>query len=191
MPRHIVGGDYADYRLIGSGLLAACLAITWRLPRWAFYLAPALFLIRLGVTTETWVRQSREIEAEIAGLALVPEGARIANVVSIERGQWGFNPYEHICGYAVVRRDALSNCNFALPRIHMISLKGPPPHWNDPSQRLFVWPDHVLDLSDYAPVRGMDYLWYVGRASVMIPPDAEVVYRTRHSLLLRLAKAPA
>jgi hypothetical protein len=187
MPRHIFGGDYADYRLIGSGLIAAALAVAWRAPRWVFYLAPALFLGRLAVTAQAWTEQSRETAEEVAGLALVPPGARIANVVGITRGRWAFNPWEHICGYAVIRNDALSNCNFALPGVHMISLRGPRPHWNDPSQRLFVSKDHILDLTDYGPVRDMDWLWYVGEVPVMLPPGTEVVYATRHSLIARLA----
>lgn len=190
MPRHIVGGDYADYRLISSGLLAACLAISWRAPRWVFYLAPALFLGRLAVTTETWATTSRETATMLTALDLLPQGAKVANVIAIERRRWAFNPWEHICGYAVIRKDALSNCNFALPHVHMLSEIGPGPHWNDPTQRLFVWPWQVLDLRRYKPLRTMDYLWFVGDRPPILPPRAEVIYRDQRSMLVRLANAP-
>ncbi len=192
IPRHIVGGDYADYRLIAVALAVGALAIDWRAPRLVLYLVPALFLARLAVTTESWARQSAKMERELAALALLPPGARVASAVLVQRQGWAFNPFEHIAGYAVVRRDALTNMNFALPRVHMLSLRNPPPgDFTDPSQRLLQHRGAPVDLAAFAPARGMDYLWYHGvRPPDRLPAGATVLRRTDHSLLLRLAKAP-
>lgn len=190
MPRHIFGGDYADYRLISSGLLFACLAIDWPAPpRWTLWAASLLFAARLAVTTQAWHAESRETERFVAMLDAVPTGARVASAVAVERGVWAFNTHEHVCGYAVVRRDALSNCNFAVPGVHMLGLRDGMPGFTDPSQRIFVASGQGVDLSHFAPARDMDYLWYVGQAEVTaLPPGATVIRRAPHSLLARLAK---
>ena len=191
MPRQIVGGDYADYRLISTGLLVACLAIDWPLPRWVLYLAPALFLGRLAVTTEGWQKGSRETAALLGALDHVPQGARIASAVAVDRSSWAFDPNEHIGSYAVVRRDALVNSNFAVPRVHMLWLREGGPNFIDASQRLLVRPGTRVDLGRFGPARQTDYLWYVGAAEPLrLPAGAAVIWRSKHGLLARLAKAP-
>ncbi len=189
MPRHIVGGDYADYRLISTGLLVACLAIDWPLPRWALYLAPALFLGRLAVTAEDWAANSRETAQLLTALDHVPRGARIASAVAVDRQAWGFNTFEHIGSYAVVRRDALVNSNFALPHVHMLSLRDGGPGFVDASQRIQYFAGTPIDLGSFAPARQSDYLWYVGTARLSrLPQGATVIWRGRQGLLARLAK---
>ncbi len=191
MPRQIVGGDYADYRLISTGLLVACLAIDWPLPRWALYLAPALFLGRLAVTSESWQTGSRETEQLLGALDHVPQGARIASVVTTDLSLWRFNPLEHIGSYAVVRRDALVNSNFAVPRVHMLTMRDGGRNFIDASQRITFLPGQPIDLSRYYPARQADYLWYVGPPEpTRLPPGAVLIWRSRHGLLARLAKAP-
>ena len=191
MPRQIVGGDYADYRLISTGLLVACLAIDWPLPRWALYLAPVLFLGRLAVTTEGWREGSRETAALLGALDQVPQGARIASAVASDQSRWRFNTFEHIGGYAVVRRDALVNSNFAVPRIHMLTMRDGGHNFFDASQRIKFRPGDVIDLAHYSPARQADYLWYVGPPEPnRLPSGAVVIWRSSHSLLARLAKAP-
>ena len=191
MPRQIVGGDYADYRLISTGLLVACLAIDWPLPRWALYLAPVLFLGRLAVTTEVWREGSRETAALLGALDHVPRGARIASAVASDQSRWRFNTFEHIGGYALVRRDALVNSNFAVPRIHMLTMRDGGHNFFDASQRIKFRPGDVIDLAHYSPARQADYLWYVGPPEPnRLPSGAVVIWRSSHGLLARLAKAP-
>lgn len=190
IPRHIFGGDYADYRMISAGLLIAFLAIDWPGPRWALWLAPLFFAVRLAVTTHAWHDESRENDRLLLALNHIPHGAKVANGVAIDREDWAINPFEHICGYAVVRRDALSNCNFALPGVHMLGLRQPGE--TDPSQRVFTDRGEAVDLTGFAPAKGMDYLWYVGPNPVSaLPAGATVVYRAPGTLVARLAKPPA
>jgi hypothetical protein len=191
MPRHIFGGDFADARLIYSGLLVGCLALAWQAPRWLLWLAPALFLVRLGVTADDWRKGSAETERLLAAVDHLPHGARVANLVVTTRGVWGYNSQEHIGGYAVLRKDALINAHFAVPGIHMIRLKEGGPNFRDPRQRLLWRPGQPIDLSQWDQAKGMDWLWYVGpQEPDALPPGAQVIYRAPGTLVARLAKAP-
>ncbi len=191
MPRHIFGGDFADARLIYSGLLVGCLALTWQAPRWLLWLAPALFLVRLGVTIEDWRKGSVETERLLAAVDHLPQGARVANLVVTTRGVWGYNSQEHIGGYAVLRKDVLINAHFAVPGIHMIRLNEGGPNFRDPRQRLLWRAGQPIDLSRWDQAQGMDWLWFVGpREPDALPPGAKVIYRAPGTLVARLAKPP-
>ena len=190
MPRHISGGDYADYRMITAGLLVSCLAIDWpkvrALPRWAMAVAPALYLVRLAVTTLSWQADSAETGRMLEALDHLPRGSRVASAVLVPRVGWALDHFEHIGAYSVVRRDCLSNANFAVPHIHMLSLKVP--FAVDPSQRLILGAEDRVDLANFEPALNADYLWYVGaREPDTLPAGAVVVWRGDHSLVARLA----
>ena len=189
MPRHFGGGDYADYRLIAVALMVACMAIEWSAPRWLFWLSPVLFLVRLDLTCAAWEAHSRELTQMLKALDYVPQGARVAGAVLVEVRGWSLNPFEHAPSYATIRRNALVNSHFAIPGVHMLSLKEGGADFVDPSQRIMHWPDQPIYLHDFAPARGADYLWYFGwRGPDTLPPGAKVLYATRHSFLARLAK---
>jgi hypothetical protein len=115
----------------------------------------------------------------------------VASAVAVPRGGWAFDPFEHVGGYAVFRRDALSNMNFALPHVHMLRLREGGPGFADPSQRVFHKAGTPLDLSAFAPAEQADWLWYVGAAEpAKLPPGAVIVWRGQGSLLARLANPP-
>jgi hypothetical protein len=178
--------------LIASGLAVLCLALDFRPNRLVLLLAALPFLIRLGITTHDWRRDSAELEQVLGAIEQLPPGARVASAVLTLPSQWDANPFEHVAGYAVVRRDALTNANFALPRVHMLRLREAFPYrFIDPSQRLLQAPDQPVDLARFVPAQDMDYLWCHGtRPPDSLPPGAEVVFRTQNSLLAKLAKAP-
>ena len=192
MPRHIAGGDYADYRLIPVGMMVACLAADLRLPARIVWLVPAFYLLRLTVTTASWHTDSRETERLMLALDHVPVGARMASAVAVRRGVWGFNHFEHIGAWAVVRRDALVNANFAVPGLHMLRLRNGPPGFTDPSQRVFVRPGERVDLAAFAPAAHADWLWYAGKVpAATLPAGARIVWRDGDAILARLANRPA
>jgi hypothetical protein len=193
LPRHVFGGDHVDARMISAGLLVGCLALAWRAPRWLLLLAPLLFLVRLGYTTIDWERDSRETAKLVAVLDQVPRGARIASLAVTERTVWGYNAQEHICGYAVVRKDALTNCMFALPGVHMLTIKQGGALFRDPYHRMLHWPGTAIDLSGFEPARHAQWLWYHGAMMPRrLPPGFETVEQGPHWLLAakrqRLAK---
>ena len=190
VPRHLGGGDYADYRLIAVTLMVGCMAIRCPVPRWVLWLAPALFVIRIGVTTAAWYEQSRETEAMLGALDHLPMGARVAGAVVMDTDDWSVDPHGHLPSYATVRRDALVNSHFAVKGVHMLSLRNGPEGFTDPSQRIFRAPGAPIDLSGFEPARHADYLWYIGReAPARLPDGAIVVFSTRGSFLARLANS--
>lgn len=190
MPRHLGGGDYADYRLIAVALMVGCLAIDVRSPpRWLLMAAPLLFAVRLAVTTQAWAGNSAQLERDLHALDHIPQGARVAGAVGVHMGAWALNPFEHAPSYATVRRDALVNSHFAVRGVHMLTLKQGGAGFVDPSQRVFYNRRHPVDLSRFAPAAQADYLWYFGKAApVRLPAGAVVVFRSQGSLLARLAK---
>jgi hypothetical protein len=187
VPRHLGGGDYADYRLIPVALMLGCLAIDWPAPRLALWIVPLLFLVRLGVTTNAWVDNDARLKVELKALDLIPEGARVAGAVGIP-STWPLKPYEHAPAYATIRKDALVNVHFAIPGVHMLQLREPNALFIDPHHRIIYRPMNDVDLSHFAPAAFADYLWYIGgKQPIALPEGAVVLYRTQHSLLARLA----
>ena len=187
MPRHFGGGDYADLRLAAVSLMTGCLAIDWAAPRWALYLAPALFLVRLGVSTDAWRENSRKSELLLSVTDRLPEGARVAVAVAENPQRWALYSTDHIAGYATIRRGALVNTHFAIPGIHMLRLRDATPAFADPSHRILVLPGEKADLAAFAPAREADYLWYIGDSPVSrLPAGATVIYRAPGTLLASL-----
>lgn len=191
MPRHFGGGDFADRRLVPIALMLGCMAINARVPRWAFYLAPALFLVRLGVTTLAWKDESDRLEQALVALEQVPQGARIAGAWTYYEGRWGADAFVHAPSYATVYRDALVNTHFAVPGVHMLRVRDGGESFADPSQRIAATPGESADLSNHPPAAQADYLWYFGENPVsQLPKAAVVLHRSRGSLLVRLANGP-
>ncbi len=191
LPRHIFGGDLVDARMISSGLLVGCLATDWRAPRWLVLLAPLLFLGRLALTTDDWVRESQHTTELLGALEHLPEGAKVASVVVTERRKWGYNTQEHVGAWSVVRLDALNNSNFALPKVHMLTIREGGDRFRDPYHRLLHRRGAPINLSDYAPARSADWLWYIGgEEPVALPAGAVIEWRGKGWLLARLANQP-
>lgn len=192
LPRHLGGGDWSDYRLIAVALTAGCLAIDWSPSRVLLWLSPLLYLVRLGLTTSAWSADSRDVETMLHALDHVPQGAHIAAAVVMERSDWATDTFQHVPSYATIRRDALVNTHFAVTGVHMLRLREGPADFLDPSQRIQRAANETVDLANFAPAKGAEYLWYIGREEpATMPPGAVVIYRTPRSLMARLAKAPS
>jgi hypothetical protein len=192
MPRHLGGGDFADYRLMAVALTLACLAIDWPGVRLLTLFALALFAARIGNTALEWRNSAQQMSGVLKALDHLPLGARVASAVQIERNQWDIEPFEHIGSYATLQRSALVNSHFAVPGIHMLRLREGGPDFADPSHRVFHSPGERIDLSGFAPAGRADWLWYVGaQMPDRLPAGASVVYRAPGTMLLRLAKPEA
>lgn len=192
VPRQIFGGDYADYRLSTAALMVALLAVDFRsrIPTWLLVVASLLFVSRTGLTTWVWYRDAQTARTMIAALDYVPEGSRVATAVAIPRRQWFFGPFEHFGSYAVVRNGAMENSNFALPDVHMLSMRERRYSFADPTQRILYAPNQRIDLRKFRPARHADYLWYIGDAQpVALPDGARIVYSTSNSFLARMPNA--
>lgn len=190
VPRQIFGGDYADYRLSTAALLVACLAIDWQVPRWGLALASLLFTSRIAITSVVWYQDAQTARQLIAAMDHVPVGARVATAVAIPRTQWLFGPFEHFGSFAVVRRSAMENSNFALPDVHMLAMRETRYRFNDPTQRILYSASQRIDLRKFKPARHADYLWFIGNVQpVALPDGANIVFRTPNSFLARLPDA--
>lgn len=186
LPRHIFGGDYVDARMISAGLMVGCLALTWRAPRLVLLVAPLLFGVRLAYTVMDWERDSRETAQLLSAIDGLPQGARLAVYVESERREWGYNTQEHICGYAIMRLDAMSNCNFALPGVHMMTIREGGPFFRDPYHRLMHRTGKPIDTFDYDPARYTDWFWFVGEVlPIRLPEHYEEVARGKHWILMK------
>lgn len=192
VPRHLGGGDLADLRLIAVGLMLLALAIDWRPARTALMVVALLpFAMRLAITSAVWTVHSANVGRMMVALEQIPRGAKVAVAVREELGLWAQPLYGHLGCYATVRRDALVNSHFAIPGVHMLTLTPKAWKWVDPSQRIYAGPGRSVDLARFRPAREADYLWYFGRYQPRhVPAGAQVVYRTRHSLLLKLVQPP-
>jgi hypothetical protein len=187
VPRHISGGDYADYRLITSGLMVCALSLTFAAPLWAWVLAAAHIALRLAATTHSWQTDSATTERLLTALDHLPTGARLASAVVVDRSHWQLNHFEHIGAYAVVRRHALVNANFAVAHVHMLGIKTVPPGFVDPSQRILVMGAQPVDLAHFAPAAYADYLWYVADRPPTTMLPGTIIWREGNSFLLHLA----
>jgi hypothetical protein len=190
MPRHFGGGDYADYRLIAVALMIGCMAIDWQAPRWLFWLAPVLFLVRLDLTCAAWEVNARQLREDLKALQYLPEGARVAGAVVVDIRDWALNPFEHAPSYATIRRDALVNSHFAIPGVHMLRLKQAElgTDFVDPSHRVMHRRGLPIYLHAFKPAQHADYLWYFGKEGpATLPPGTKVLYATHHSFLAKLA----
>ena len=188
LPRHLAGGDYADYRLVAVALMVGALAIDWAPPRWLLVAAAALFLTRLAATTMAWQAESRQLDVMLSVLDQLPKGAKVAGAVAVDEARWALDPFEHAPSFAALKRDALVNSHFARDGFHLLRLRSASLDFTDPSQRLLLAPGAAPDLSGFAPAREAQYLWYLGTAEPSaLPAGATVVARAPGSLLLRLA----
>ncbi len=189
VPRNLGGGDFADYRLVPVALATGALAIDSPLrARW-LALAALPFMVRLGVTSTAWQRQSAETEMALGALDHLPQGAVVAGAWGFRPASWRQSPQGHIFAYVTVRRDALTNAHFAIPGLHALQLAVPDPGFVDPSQRIVLAPGERADLATFGPAGKAQWLWYFGEEPPLhLPAGARVVWQRGPSLLARLAK---
>jgi hypothetical protein len=187
VPRHLGGGDYADYRLVAVSLTLGLMAIDIRPAIWTLPLAAGPFLLRIAITTIAWKTHSLAVTEMIKAVDLMPRGARVAYAFEEISGPWPIPPMGHLGSYATVRKDALVNCQFAIPGVHMLQVKAPDWGFADPSQRYLIRRWQRVDLKSFAPAYKADFLWYYGeRPPIGMPEGAEVIFRTKHTFLARM-----
>ncbi len=188
LPRHLSGGDYADYRLTAVALMVLALAIDWRAPRAILFAATFATLARVVPIALAWHGEAQQLETILSVLDQVPQGARVAGAVDAPEAPWALNPFEHVPCYATVRRGALVNAHFVGNSFNLMELRGASAGFADPSQRIIVPQGARPDLAEFAPAKSADYLWYIGDAEPQsLPAGARLVVRVPGSMLLKLA----
>ncbi|MFC4294059.1 hypothetical protein ACFO0A_03180 [Novosphingobium tardum] len=186
LPRSFGGGDLADVRLFPVAGLLFFLSLRAEGMDWLRQAAIALFAARMAIVASGWHDDGELRERQVAALEEVEPGSRVLNFVLSNGSLYDMPSNSHLSGYAVIRRDALTNSNFAIPGVHMLSVRAPYTEWVDPSQ--FRRRNRKLNAMNMQvlPVTA-DYVWYMGKARALLPKRATIVYRDSESLLARIA----
>ena len=124
LPSTVLSSYFADVRLYPPLLIVALLAIRAVPKRVGLALALggiSLFVIRVGETSIGWIQRGTEIEEDLAGLSVVPQGARIAVLAhSSECGVWPLAGRNHAPSLAIARRHAFVNTQWDIPGQHLM-----------------------------------------------------------------------
>jgi len=89
-----------------------------------------------------------------------------------------------------VRRDALTNSDFAIAGVHMLRHRDGDDSFTDPSQRLLLPVGTAPDLAGFGPAQRAQYLWYAGDVPPRTwPAGAVPVFRNSQTVLLHLANS--
>lgn len=124
LPTTVLSSYFADVRLYAPLLMLAFLAVSNLPRRTGIMVAVAgasLFLVRVGETTLGWYQRGHDLEADLAALDFVPEGARIAVLAhSSECGSWPLAGRNHAASLAIVRRHAFVNTQWDIPGQHLM-----------------------------------------------------------------------
>jgi hypothetical protein len=176
LPRIVFGSAYADMRLAPYLLAVALLAIGFGPVRHARVLnAVALFsvaflLVRLAGTTASFAAADSAYDRELAAIAHIPEGARIAAFVGKTCDDpWRMTRLDHLPSLALVRRDAFVNDQWALAGAQLLTVRYPAAgaYQVDPSQ--FVTPNdctrrgwkRIDDALGALPHEAFDHVWLI------------------------------
>jgi hypothetical protein len=176
LPRIVFGSAYADMRLVPYLIAVGVIAIRLRegaSERFAQGLAlaaMAFVLIRIGSNTISFLEYDRTYDRELAALDHIPQGARLVSFVGSNcRPSWRMSRLEHLPALALVRKDAFSNDQWAMPGAQLLSAKYPADHRfrHDPSQIVgpVKCPHEIWMSLDQSlrtlPRDAFDYVWLI------------------------------
>jgi hypothetical protein len=205
LPAVAFGAWGADLRITPVAVMVAIMAIgpatSPARERTLFAIGAALFALRTGWTTVTWVEAQPVLAERLSLLDDVPRGSRMgfAAVADSCRAPWVLTPDRHIASYAVARRDAFTNTLFTVPGSDIMQIRDPADRvrWFDRSQDVAaLCPQGVPDKEalaarlDEMAAAGFDWIWIAGIAPDRIArPDGYAVVRALHSDVL-IARRP-
>jgi hypothetical protein len=120
LPRLLMTSGYADQRVLAVAILLFALALPEATPRQGRVLALiglALFGLRLAEIGAGWRVRGPAMEQELAALAKVPMGARIAVFAPYSDGGLAtpLHGLDHLANLAIVRREAFVNTQWDFP----------------------------------------------------------------------------
>jgi hypothetical protein len=175
LPRLLLGGSYVDMRMMPAIWILALLAIRPPPPgRLANVLALAglaFFAIRTAATTLSLLLVTTEQRTELAAVQHIPRGAPVLTLVYRPcLTPWSDARPEHLPAYAVIKRDAFVNEQWAIPGQHVLTIRhrSAMPFLADPSQ--LVYPvgckDQGRDLPHAIatfPREGFSHVWIIGK----------------------------
>ncbi|WP_326524915.1 hypothetical protein [Sphingomonas sp.] len=192
LPTWLMGSAFADMRAAPFVLALALVALAPADPRQARTVAMlglALLVSRTGATAASLVLAGERQDRELAALAHVPEGARIALFVSPECAEpWRMARLDHIGGLATARRRAFVNDQWPDIGASLLTVRYPAAHpfEADPSQLLPCDGGAALTRRlAMLPRDAFDYLWLVNLPDRPAPRPGQV-WGAGNSALYRL-----
>jgi hypothetical protein len=129
-PSRLFGGSGVDHRLpVALSLLLVAASVprfpSRRAGRIVAVGALALFALRLGVVERVWLRADRVYRADLAGIDLLPRGAKLALAYPPRLVDFAPVPLLHFPTLAIVRREAFVPTLFANPAQQPVAMRGP------------------------------------------------------------------
>jgi hypothetical protein len=203
LPRIVFGSAYADMRLAPFVVAVAVIAIRFhrrpagKLGSVIAVAGLAFFAARTAGTTISFWQFDRTYDRELAALDHVPRGAKLVTFIGRTcREKWRMSRLEHISALALVRRDAFSNDQWAMPGAQLLTVDypGPKTFTGDPSQMVTpafcrgeAWRPIDRALA-FLPREAFDYVWLV-RPPVYDPGltrGLQPIWRSDTSVLYRI-----
>lgn len=189
-PSVLNAAHHIDTRLAPVALMLALALQDWSgvasARRRRVAMAGALLLvIRLIVTTTSFIGYERSYASELSALDQVRPGSRILSFVAVgcRLSDWKRHRLEHIPNVATVTHQAWVNAHWEMDGVNMLHVRYRPhaDYYRDPSA--FVFPERCIDMKlplaersrrtlqetlTVAPIDGADYLWLV---NARLPSD--------------------
>ena len=200
-PGVLMGASWADTRIVPYALALALLAIPpARDPVLARGLAAAgatFAGIKVAAATASLFLAGRAYDRELAVLPHIPRGAAVFALV--EHGcapEWDDRRFDHLASVAILRRDAITNDQWAIPGQQLLTLAPARDTLadRDPSQLVGSAPCGLGRLVlgtavSRVPWGGYDYLWTIGFPPGMLDEPWRVpVWGSERSALYRVRR---
>jgi len=207
LPRIALGSAYTDMRLAPYMIAVLILAARpktdnkYVLNAVAFA-GLAVFLVRMGIQTDSYARLDRGYRAQLEALDHVPRNARIfalADLECLNTPHWV--RLDHIESLAIVRRDAFVNGQWQMAGAQLLRITYPEAgdFVGDPTQVLrpglcrqpgsYTYPEVLKQF----PRPAFDYLWLINFVPARRPqndPDLIPVWQGPRGALYRIRKTP-
>jgi hypothetical protein len=144
LPSQMYGGSGTDHRLPTALLLLLLASSTPRFPSrraavTAGIIAASVLVVRLASIEYVWRRADRIYAADIAGIDMLPSGAKLA--VAYPNSAVNFVPIPeiHIAALAIARREAFVPTLFAIPAQQPVRLRPPYAALAEATQPQSIW----------------------------------------------------
>jgi hypothetical protein len=181
LPSQMYGGSAADHRLPPALFLLLVASSAPRFPsrRAAVAIgvaAASMLVLRLAMIELVWHRADRVYSADLAGIDMLPRGARLAVAHPASAVNFAPIPEVHFAALAIVRREAFVPTLFALPAQQPVMLRPPYAALAEAAQpeRLwaaFVGNDSSESASPVAALQHYDHIAFTDNRPVHVPPN--------------------
>lgn len=182
-PSVLNSAHHIDTRIVPVAMMLALGLQDWsgvapRRRQFITWAGAILLIVRMIVTTTSFIGYDRSYASELSALDHVRPGSRILNLVAVgcKLSDWKRHRLEHISNMATVTHQAWVNAHWEMEGVNMLRVRYRPDatFYKDPSQ--FVFPERCIDMNEplatrsrrtllesltIAPVDKVDYVWLI------------------------------